>query len=71
MRHDRLQAFGQHPLMHRIGVGMQQGHRHALHTGLLQPCCQTIDLAILQRLQHVAFVIKPLNQTKAKLARHQ
>ena len=50
---------------------MQQGHRHALHTGLLQPGHQTIDLAILQRLQHVAFVIEPLNQTEAKLARHQ
>ena len=42
-------------------VGVQQGHRHALHTGFLQPRHQTIDLTILQRLQHVAFVIKPLN----------
>ncbi len=50
---------------------MQQGHRHTLHTRLLEPGHQTIDLAILQRLQHVPFVIKPLNQTKAKLARHQ
>lgn len=68
---DALEPLAEHLLVHRIGIGMQQRDRDTLHAGPLQPGHQTLDLRVIQRLQHPALVIEALSKPEASFRRHQ
>ena len=71
VRRQFLQQRPDLPLVLRVGVGIEEAHRHRAHLLRLHLLHQRSDLPALRRLQNLAFGGRPLADLQPQGARHQ
>ena len=64
-------VVGHQPLVRRVGVGVQEAHRHHLHAVAAQFGDRARHARLGQRGQHAAGGVDPLRYAEAQVARHQ
>ena len=64
-------VVGHQPLVHGVGIGVQETHRHHLHAVAAQLGDRGRHVRLLQRRQHRPGGVDPLRHPQPQVARHQ